>query len=241
MRMPMIFVCLFLWPIFSMASPSDWAKKLCKEHSSKYKCHIIGTLRSSNKQCFTWEEKFRDDRERRIAIAINRRNTLLWRGHVYAIPINWSESYLDHAPFRQQLNVEEPERFVVVGLQQLAWGAYENGKLVNWGPANGGMKRCRETGKFRCKTHPGVWAILRLDGFGKRSNLYPVDCKDKKKCGHLMPYYMPFHHDSTGLHGDKWLVGRNASHGCVRLLTYDARWLSKNFVKVGTKVLVLDY
>ncbi|HAT9080505.1 TPA: L,D-transpeptidase family protein, partial [Legionella pneumophila subsp. pneumophila] len=33
----------------------------------------------------------------------------------------------------------------------------------------------------------------------------------------------------------------NASHGCVRVKPQDARWLSQNFIKIGTKVIIKSY
>jgi uncharacterized protein YcbK (DUF882 family) len=55
------------------------------------------------------------------------------------------------------------------------------------------------------------------------------------------PYY--------ALHGSPQVPGFNASHGCVRLFSEDARWLNENFAQapdsrnsiLGTKVIVLAY
>jgi hypothetical protein len=138
-------------------------------------------------------------------------------------------------------------RFFVVDLKLLAWAAYivgagsQDAVMVRLGVANGGSKICKESGRLECKTHLGTHTILRLHGPGKKSDLYPVDCANKKACGHPMPYYMPFHRDGTGLHGDKWLVGRNASHGCVRMLRVDAKWLNRQFAFVGMPVIVENY
>jgi len=231
-----IMYCL-LYTSFSIASPSDWAIKLCKDQPSRYDCARYRVRRKPPH--ITWSEMFSNAYLTKIMIAINRRNTLIWNNHILAMPKNWSESYINHAPFLH--NVEQYDKHIVVDLKQLAWAAYDQGKLIDWGPANGGMKRCKETGLMKCKTHTGLHFVLRLDGPGKKSDLYPPECEDKKKCGHPMPYYMPFHRDGTGLHGNKWLTGRNSSHGCVRLLKEDARWLNKEFVEVGTPVMVLDY
>jgi len=236
----LLFLCSFFWVSTSLAGPSDWAIKLCKQEPKRYSCAYYRINKYPYKYPYiAWKDFFRNPYLLRTMMAVNRRNTYIWRNHIVAQPIPIDADYMSLAPFFPKLNVSLD--FIVVDLRNLAWGAYRQGRLINWGPANGGSKRCKETGKLQCKTHTGTFKILRLDKAGKRSDLYPIDCKNKKKCGHPMPYYMPFHSDGTGLHGDKWLVGRNASHGCVRLLKEDARWLHFNFAKVGMKVIVLDY
>lgn len=246
MRIAITIAYLFVCSTSSMADPSGWAKQLCVKHPAEYKCHTIRTTKHSARQYFTWEERFKDKREHRIVIAINRRNTLLWRGHVYAIPKDWSKSYLSHAPFPHEKFWSGP-RHVVVDLKQLAWGAYEvsNGKakLVKWGVANGGIGRCKETGKYTCRTPAGTWQVYEVKRGFARSSLYPVECVDKKTCGH--PYYnvMKFGPNFEALHGERsgHIPGMNVSHGCVRILREDSEYLVNHFVDVGTTIIVLKY
>jgi hypothetical protein len=228
-----------MWIPSSVARPSDWAVKLCKEQPNRYSCAHYGVRRKP--PYISWKELFPYS-DIRLLIALNRRNTLIWNNHIIVTPKELFDDidYLSHAPFRKAVDMKE-RKFIVVDLNKLAWAAYDNGKLINWGPANGGSKRCKETGLLKCKTHTGVYFILRLDKVGKRSDLYPIDCKDKRKCGHEMPYFMLFHPDGSGLHGDRWLVGRNASHGCVRLIKEDAKWINKKFAYVGMPIIIMDY
>lgn len=210
----------------------DFSVRLCREHPNLYKCVMF---RKGGKPHLTWEELFGDGPAKAELQRLNRRNTLVWRNHCLAMPFD------KIVPPFPQSDPRYQERTVVVDLKRLAWAAYERGSLVRWGAANGGAKICRETGKLACKTHPGTHRILRIYGHGKRSDLYPVECANKRVCGHPMPYYMPFHADGTGCHGDRHLAGGNVSHGCVRMFTQDARWLNRSFVSVGTAVVVEDY
>lgn len=238
------FALLFAFP--AQADPSAFAKRLCAEQPNNYMCVTV-RIKGAKRQYAEWTEKFPNPVTRRIAMLINRRNTLIWNGHTIALPMVFTNDILDYAPFPREKAWFGPKH-VVVDLNKLAWAAYEpipgqnlRARLVRWGVANGGSKICKETGRLECKTHPGTHAVLKLHNASKRSDLYPVDCANKKSCGHPMPYYMPFHRDGTGLHGDKWLVGRNASHGCVRMMVEDARWLNRQFAYAGMPVVVEDY
>jgi lipoprotein-anchoring transpeptidase ErfK/SrfK len=50
-----------------------------------------------------------------------------------------------------------------------------------------------------------------------------------------------FFHGGYALHGSNDVPGYNASHGCVRLVTEDAKWLNTQFVNVGTRVIIKPY
>lgn len=133
---------------------------------------------------------------------------------------------------------------VVVDLNQHKWFAYENAQLVRSGKAIGGRKRCIDQPKS-CKTPIGTFYVSRKYGYNKRSIKYPLGCcvgrHCKPRCARMY-YAMVFGPDGEALHGsDEINVDFNASHGCVRLHKEDAMWLNKEFVEVGTKVIVLPY
>jgi lipoprotein-anchoring transpeptidase ErfK/SrfK len=50
-----------------------------------------------------------------------------------------------------------------------------------------------------------------------------------------------FFHGGYAIHGSYQVPGYNASHGCIRVHPSDAEWLSDNFVRYGTKVVVKPY
>lgn len=242
----LLFVFVLLFSSIAFAAPSDFARRLCREEPATYMCMTIQIPKKAKRQYKEWAELFPNATMRHIVMSINRRNTLIWTGHTVAVPRNYTPDLLAYSPFPRDTSLPLG-KYVLVSLRRLAWAAYEQisgqnkGRLVRWGVANGGSKICKETGRLECKTHPGPHQILRLHGPGKRSDLYPIDCADKKSCGHQMPHYMPFHRDGTGLHGDRWLVGKNASHGCIRMLRVDAKWLNQQFAYVGMPVLVENY
>jgi lipoprotein-anchoring transpeptidase ErfK/SrfK len=43
------------------------------------------------------------------------------------------------------------------------------------------------------------------------------------------------------IHGSSDVPNYNASHGCVRVKPKDARWLHKNFMHIGTTVIIKSY
>ena len=56
-----------------------------------------------------------------------------------------------------------------------------------------------------------------------------------------MPYCMHFT-KFYAVHGSYEVVpGRNVSHGCIRIYPEAARWLSENFMNIGTTVIVKPY
>jgi lipoprotein-anchoring transpeptidase ErfK/SrfK len=77
-----------------------------------------------------------------------------------------------------------------------------------------------------------------------RSSIYPLNCikglkKGKRACA-PMPYAMKFNWAGEAIHGSDNLPGFNASHGCVRVLEEDAKWIN-NFVDIGTKITIKRY
>lgn len=117
----------------------------------------------------------------------------------------------------------------------LSWKAInENGKVVRTGRGSGGKSYCSDI-RRGCKTPSGVYRIISKGGPGCRSSRYPVG-----KGGAPMPYCM-FFSKYYAIHGSYDVPNYNASHGCVRVRPNDANWLSKNFIKVGTKVIIKPY
>jgi L,D-transpeptidase catalytic domain len=96
---------------------------------------------------------------------------------------------------------------LVVDLPTQLFGAYEFGNLVRWGPVSSGDRLHQ--------TPPGVYylnwnARIRISSENNRW---------------MMPWFFNFCNKiGLGLH-QYTLPGRPASHGCVRLLLPDAKWL----------------
>ncbi len=117
----------------------------------------------------------------------------------------------------------------------LMWAAYDSrGNLVRTGRASGGAGYCRDV-KRACRTPRGVFRIISKRGPGCRSSRYPLP-----RGGAPMPYCM-FFSKYYAIHGSPNVPRYNASHGCIRVLPSAARWLSRNFIRRGTTVIVRSY
>lgn len=117
----------------------------------------------------------------------------------------------------------------------LSWKAIdEYGQVVKTGRGSGGRRYCPDIHRS-CKTPSGVYRVISKGGPGCRSSRYPVG-----HGGAPMPYCM-FFSRYYAIHGSYEVPDYNASHGCVRVRPSDASWLSHNFVRVGTKVVIKPY
>lgn len=143
------------------------------------------------------------------------------------------------------ISYQNYDKSIVVDLNQHRFIACKNGKIVNNGKAIGGRKKCqeKELKNHICKTPNGRFSLIKKYGKNKRSDRYPLECKNKKKCGAKMPWYFKIHHSGIGIHGnyDIEKTKENESHGCIRVSITNARWLNKNFVDYDTKIIILPY
>ena len=120
--------------------------------------------------------------------------------------------------------------------QTLQWKAInDNGVVVRTGRGSGGRSYCPDIHRA-CRTPTGTFHVLSKGGAGCRSSIYPVG-----RGGSPMPYCM-FFTKYYAVHGSYEVPkGRNASHGCIRVTPSEAHWLSKNFMHVGTTIVVKPY
>lgn len=119
--------------------------------------------------------------------------------------------------------------------RSLSWAAYNSqGKVIRSGRASGGANYCRDVGRA-CRTPRGSFSIISKRGASCRSSRYP-----RGRGGAPMPYCM-FFSKHYGIHGSYDVPRRNASHGCIRVKPAAAKWLYYNFIKIGTRVVVLPY
>lgn len=201
-----------------------YGQRIC--HNPGFECYKV-------KRGESWSVLFPDESERAVVRRLNRMNTPLNAGLVIAIPNDLENtSLMDISPF--PLHIPPSSRnSIKVNQSKLAWGAYsESGDLVRWGPASGGQDYCPDIGRG-CRTVTGTFTVYNSQGPGCRSSVYP-----RPHGGAPMPFCMHFF-KGYALHGSNKVPGRNASHGCVRLFTEDARWLNQEFVTPGhTKVSI---
>lgn len=127
------------------------------------------------------------------------------------------------------------QRVFVFSPRLKMWAAYnEDGQQVAGGRANGGSHYCSDLG-HPCRTPGGVFRVHSKGTANCVSRKFPVG-----RGGAPMPYCMYFL-GGYAIHGSPYISDHNGSHGCIRVQTSAARWLHQNFMRQGTKVVVLSY
>jgi hypothetical protein len=150
----------------------------------------------------------------------------LRRLHTLVVPAAWADDELAYSPFPQDYPwAASKAQTIVVDQEAQAFGAYEYGRLVRWGPVSTG-----EGGK----TPAGLFQ-LSWRSRGHTSSVDPA---------WYLEWYFNFI-PSRGIAFHKYsLPGRAGSHGCVRMLERDAQWLygwgqPRRRDAEGTTVIVL--
>lgn len=129
------------------------------------------------------------------------------------------------------------EKLFIFDPKASAWAAYdEEGKRVMTGGGSAGVDACEENATQSCRTITGTFHIYNKRGADCRSGEYPVDTKGGAK----MPYCMYFYQGFT-IHAAYDVPEHSSSHGCVRVFPSAAKWLNEEFLRVGTKVVILAY
>jgi hypothetical protein len=115
------------------------------------------------------------------------------------------------------------------------WAAYDSqGRRVAYGKANGGSDYCPDLNR-PCHTPTGTFRIYKKGSSDCKSSRFPLPMG-----GAPMPYCMHFQ-GGNAIHGSQYVSTVNSSHGCIRVTTPAAQWLSSRFAQNGTKVMVLSY
>ena len=122
--------------------------------------------------------------------------------------------------------------------QAHAYAAYDaNGNRVRTGKASGGQDFCPDIGQ-PCRTATGTYRVNAKGDADCISHIFPIETGG----GAPMPYCMKFGGQGFAIHGSYDVPeDSNASHGCIRVTPESARWLSQNFVDIGTTVYVMPY
>ena len=124
------------------------------------------------------------------------------------VPERWEPDENVYSPMPRQLEqLASFDKALVVDLPAQVFGAYESGQLVRWGPVSSGDRR---------HTTPAGTYHLNWRARVRISSENPT---------WIMPWCFNFS-ATLGLSLHQFtLPGRPASHGCVRLLEADAKWL----------------
>ena len=176
-----------------------------------------------------------DSADLQTVLKINRIDAKHARGRILIVPDSIGPE-LRYSPLPDSLpNLRHIPKFVLVSQRVQAFGAYEEGRLVRWGPTS--------TGKEATPTDSGLF-------FTNWKSKRAISTDDPSW---ILNWYVNF----IALKGVAFhqydLPGRPASHGCVRLLEVDARWMfqwadqwvpgrGRAVKEYGTPVLVVgDY
>jgi len=124
------------------------------------------------------------------------------------IPDCASDDFNTYSPFPENINfLQCIPKTVLISQRVQAFGLYENGELVKWGPVS--------TGKNSTKTPNG----LNYGNYKAKRKISTVDES------WVLPYYFNFmNFEGVGVH-QYALPGYPASHGCVRLYMDDAKYI----------------
>lgn len=135
------------------------------------------------------------------AAKIKRKSSLI-------IPECASENFNTYSPFPESISfLKCIPQTVLISQRVQAFGLYENGELIKWGPVS--------TGKLTTPTPNG----LHYGNFKAKRKISTVN-EDW-----IMPYYFNFmNFEGVGTH-QYAMPGYPASHGCVRMAMDDAKFI----------------
>jgi hypothetical protein len=148
-------------------------------------------------------------------------------------PAEWPADELDLSPMkREDKELAGEAKAIRVDLKQQVFGAYEQGRLVRWGPVSSGAKKMpTPAGEY--------WLNWRAKRHVSTANSKWV-----------LDWYFNFENrEGRALHAYE-MPGEPASHSCVRLLPRDAKWIhewgegwelgdeGRTVLKRGTRVLI---
>lgn len=174
-----------------------------------YNAFIFPKEKKEKDSIFSIFNKKYTQEERYAIYALNRLDSKhKQNADTLVVPKTIDTTLMEYSPFPKQLDVLSPvNKFVVFSYPIQAYGVYNNGTLVKWGPTS--------MGKKASKTKTG----LTFANWKKELSISSVKSEWK------LPYnFNIFNIDGIGWH-EYDLPGYPASHSCLRLLKDDAIWL----------------
>lgn len=133
-------------------------------------------------------------------------------GDTLIVPDRWEEDFCAYSPFpRFYPGAISLEKLFVIDKTIQAWAAYENGRLARWGIVNTGAESYRTPNgrfNFNWKTE---YRVSSESPPGEPWEMYWVFNFVVNRGIHVHQYPLP--------------TGGPTSHGCVRLIEDDAKWI----------------
>lgn len=157
----------------------------------------------------------REGKKRSLLVELLNRRLLLnlERGDTLVVPTRFEMDFRAYAPFpRYYPGARSLDKLFIIHKEVQAWAAYESGKLVRWGVVNTGdpKKTSTPNGRFNFNWKQ-EYRVSTLSPPGEDWEMYWV---------------VNFHH-ARGIHVHQYPfpAGGPTSHGCVRLIDADAKWV----------------
>ncbi|UUV22231.1 L,D-transpeptidase [Paenimyroides aestuarii] len=188
-----------------MSSEKKLERKYEKAQSYTYTNWV---LKSSDSVRKVFKEKFTSEQLATI-VALNRVDKSTFTSvDTLLIPDQFDDDFLAYAPFPYTLNsAKEISKLAIFSYPIQAYGLYENGELVKWGPSSMGSKEhATPTGLYFCNWKGEEVISTFDDEWVLRWNF---NIENEEGIG-WHQYSMP---------------GYPASHSCLRLLEADAKWM----------------
>ena len=150
------------------------------------------------------------------------------------VPDRWDGDELLFSPMPRKVpELSGEKKAILVDLPAQVFGAFESGELVRWGPVSSGDQRHQTpSGSYHLNWRARVHVSTENPAW-------------------VLPWYFNFaSQKGIGVH-EYTLPGRPASHGCIRMLAVDAKWLFqwgegwtlgetvREVLQPGTLILVL--
>ena len=140
-------------------------------------------------------------------------------GDTLVVPTHFGLDFRAYSPFpRYYPGAAGLDKVVILDKQVQAWGAYERGELARWGIINTGVESARTpSGRFNVNWKEEYRVSTLSPGYGKPAG-----------AGDLWEMYWVMNlHEARGIHMHQYALPTSgpASHGCIRMLEPDAKWL----------------
>ena len=133
-------------------------------------------------------------------------------GDTLVVPTQFDLDFRAYSPFpRYYPGARSLDKLFIIHKSIQAWAAYEYGQLVRWGIVNTGAKESpTPTGRFNFNWKE-EYRVSSLSPPGEPWEMYWVFNFHNERGIHIHQYAMP--------------TGGPTSHGCVRLIDTDAKWI----------------
>lgn len=133
-------------------------------------------------------------------------------GDTLVVPEKFDADFRAYSPFpRYYPGAREFDKLFIIHKSIQAWAAYEYGKLARWGIVNtGGKEHPTPTGRYNFNWKE-EYRVSSLSPPGEPWEMYWVFNFHNARGIHIHQYAMP--------------TGGPTSHGCVRLVDTDAKWI----------------